>query len=140
MTRGMVEPTGWSDDAPDPHAVIARVGALVARQVQSLTADELRWSDHTDRMRLILAADFCFTFFDHMACYYTPDSAVPVANLHKEFARMTLRISIQEPDTAAVAKLTALADRSFEARGRICEMCRLPNCLHATPHPPESSN
>ena len=121
----------WCEDAPDPETVLSRALTLVARQVKTMGGQRLGEEDHTARMRLLLAAEFYYDFFNHIMCYVVPPAAVEVAELHRRFAKAVLATPDGGYDATGTEALSALADECFAARGRICGECSLPLVLHA---------
>ena len=115
----------WIDDAPDPEAVLSRVLSIVAKQIKTMSDRRLRLEEHTQRMRLVLAADFYYDFLYQMVDDYVPDAALEVAELHRRFAEMALRVP------AADGELESVAEECFLPRGHICRGCGLPLCLHS---------
>ena len=123
----------WMRGAPEPDAVLSRVLSLVAQQVKTMTDRRLRLEDHTGRMRLVLAADFYYDFFDRVIDGFVPPAAHEAAELHLRFAEKAIAIHVRGDNADDVMALAALADECFLARGRICASCGLPTCLHAGP-------
>jgi len=123
----------WLDNAPNPEAVLTGVLTLVARQVKKMSDRRLRQEDHTGRMRVLLAAECYYDFYDQMVNYRVPDAALEVADLHLRFANQALGMRVEGESTEAMEALATLAEQCFVSRGRICTECGLPQCLHAPP-------
>lgn len=122
----------WLDDAPDPDEVNSRVLSLVARRVKPMSERRLRCEDHTDALRLLVAAETYYDLLAHFCMYYTPDAAEEGFKVHKRFALRALAIPIYDFDAEAeaVEALAALAAVCHSSRGRLCTECRFPLLVH----------
>jgi hypothetical protein len=93
--------------------VLSRVLALAARQVKTMSDRRLRMEDHSDRMRLLLAADFYYDFYYHMVDSLVPDAAREPAGLHLRFAKHPMRTAVDRDMEGDAAVLASLADACF---------------------------